>query len=98
MTNDVKEVLNERQGQHGDFSDNARITEALMGVVRGENAFEFLPPVMKTSLFMILHKVGRILSGDPTFEDHWTDIEGYSRLVREPWRRGRLSTEVILKD
>jgi hypothetical protein len=55
----------------------------LMSVVRGEDSFETLPPVMKTSLFMIMHKVGRILSGDSTFEDHWTDIEGYSRLVRE---------------
>lgn len=31
-------------------------------------------------LEMIAHKVGRILAGNPHFEDHWADIAGYARL------------------
>ena len=27
------------------------------------------------------HKIGRILNGDPDYQDSWTDIIGYTRLV-----------------
>ena len=29
---------------------------------------------------MILHKIGRILAGDPNHKDHWVDIAGYANL------------------
>lgn len=32
---------------------------------------------------MILHKCGRILSGDPNEPDHWRDIEGYARIANK---------------
>ena len=30
---------------------------------------------------MILHKVARILNGDPDYVDSWADIAGYAQLV-----------------
>ena len=30
---------------------------------------------------MIQHKIGRILNGDPNYDDNWRDICGYSQLV-----------------
>jgi len=30
---------------------------------------------------MIAHKIGRILNGDPDYQDSWHDIIGYARLV-----------------
>jgi hypothetical protein len=32
---------------------------------------------------MIIHKIGRIVTGNPDVPDHWLDIEGYARLVRD---------------
>lgn len=37
--------------------------------------------IMSESLDMILHKIGRIIAGDPTHADHWDDIAGYAKLV-----------------
>jgi hypothetical protein len=30
---------------------------------------------------MIVHKIGRILNGDPNYDDSWADIAGYAQLV-----------------
>ena len=30
---------------------------------------------------MIAHKMGRILNGDPSYIDSWTDIVGYAKLI-----------------
>ena len=35
----------------------------------------------KEALEMVVHKIGRILNGDPDYQDSWTDIIGYTRLV-----------------
>jgi hypothetical protein len=32
---------------------------------------------------MILHKLARVLSGNPDNADHWDDIGGYARLGRD---------------
>ena len=32
---------------------------------------------------MIVHKIARILAGDPNHADHWHDIAGYAILVEE---------------
>ena len=39
--------------------------------------------VVCEGLGMIMHKVGRIVNGDPTYDDSWIDIEGYSKITRE---------------
>jgi hypothetical protein len=32
---------------------------------------------------MIMHKVARILNGDPNYADNWIDIAGYATLVAD---------------
>ena len=32
---------------------------------------------------MIVHKIGRILNGDPEFHDSWHDIVGYAQLAAD---------------
>jgi hypothetical protein len=83
---DVADTLNERQKTHGDFTDNARVMQALKQIARSGNNWVGhieLTPVQREALDMILHKVGRIVTGDPNVPDHWLDIEGYARLARE---------------
>jgi len=40
-----------------------------------------LTPAQKESLEMTVHKIARILNGDPKYKDNWVDIEGYVHLV-----------------
>lgn len=39
-----------------------------------------LSPAHKEALEMIAHKIGRILNGDPNYDDSWHDIAGYAKL------------------
>jgi len=32
---------------------------------------------------MILHKIARIVNGDPDYTDSWHDIAGYAKLVED---------------
>lgn len=85
-------ILLERAKTHGDFTDHARITSKLKGViveevtaryVRGQPALSL---EMRESLDMICHKIGRILAGKSDTSDHWDDIAGYARLVADRCR------------
>jgi hypothetical protein len=35
------------------------------------------------ALEMIVHKIGRIVNGNPDKIDHWVDIAGYAKLVAD---------------
>ena len=35
------------------------------------------------ALEMIVHKIGRIVNGNPDKVDHWTDIAGYAKLIAD---------------
>ena len=85
MANDVDAVLAERGARYGKFIDHARITQNLKEVVlrfqleRGSS----LSDSQQEALDMILHKIGRILNGDPNYADSWVDIAGYAKLVAD---------------
>jgi len=32
---------------------------------------------------MVVHKIARILNGDPNYDDSWVDISGYTKLVAD---------------
>lgn len=77
------ELLQERQTTHGEFSDNARLGQALRDFWRGSDHWTMMPDVQKEALDMIACKLSRILSGQSTFADHWADIAGYAELAEK---------------
>lgn len=79
----TEEILADRQKTHGDFTDNARVMQKLKEVVMFEYGWCKLSLVQREALHMILHKVGRIVSGNPNEPDHWVDIQGYARLAQD---------------
>lgn len=79
----IEAILAERGKTHGDFTDNARVMQALKRIVHSEVGWDRLTDVQREALHMILHKVGRIISGNPNTHDHWDDIAGYAKLVSE---------------
>ena len=82
MTQNLDQILAERKTQHGDFSDNARIAQCLKNYVRNSMKSE-LNFVQQEAMDMILHKISRIMAGDPNHKDHWADIAGYALLVAD---------------
>lgn len=78
----VKQILAERSKTHGDFTDNARVMQALKKVVHNELGWTRLNDVQREAVHMILHKVGRIIS-NPNVHDHWDDIAGYAKLASD---------------
>jgi len=43
--------------------------------------WKYLKAEQRESLEMIANKIGRVLSGDSDFLDHWQDIAGYASLI-----------------
>ena len=78
----IQDTLNSRAKTHGSFIDNGFIMQTLKNVMRnhGKN-WQNLPLEQREALEMIQHKIGRILSGNPTEPDHWRDIAGYASLI-----------------
>lgn len=79
-------LLQERQKTHGEYAEHARCTQEIMRVLQAERNWSTLPDIMKESLHMFAHKMGRVLTGTPDVEDHWDDIAGYATLVAQRLR------------
>ena len=80
--NDIDKTLEERGSRYGTFTQHARITQELKQVMQNTRNWETkLDHDQKESLEMIVHKIGRILNGDPDYADSWVDIAGYAQLV-----------------
>lgn len=78
---DVDQILAERQKVHGEFSTHAQMAQTLKAVVLTSPNGARLTAAQMEGLDMILHKVARILNGNPNHKDHWDDIAGYATLV-----------------
>jgi hypothetical protein len=77
----IAQILEQRKSQHGDLLTQSTVSQGLKNVIRSTEKWGDLKTDQKESLEMIVHKIARILAGDPNFVDHWDDISGYSILV-----------------
>ncbi len=81
MSESVENILLERGKRYGMFDSHAALTQQLKRVMGESIGWDGLSDSQKESLEMIAHKIGRILNGDPSYQDSWDDIAGYARLV-----------------
>lgn len=92
MTDNVQDILNEREKTHGSFEVHALVTQDLKSTVQGlfdlsgpngapRSPWSQLSDTQRESIDMILHKIGRIMAGNPDHKDHWDDIAGYATLI-----------------
>lgn len=77
----INTTLAERGSRYGDFATHANITQRLKDTMRDTPNWDILNPGQRESLEMVAHKIGRILNGDPNYDDSWVDIAGYATLV-----------------
>jgi len=81
----VDNVLSDRAKDYGKFIEGAEIMQMLKRMVHGyiEKRQTPLAFDQREAIDMIIHKMGRIINGNPDKVDHWTDIAGYATLVAE---------------
>ena len=81
MSSNIQETLAERGSRYGKFAEHANITQRIKYIMQYTQNWNELQEDQKESLEMIAHKIGRILNGDPDYDDSWVDIAGYATLV-----------------
>jgi hypothetical protein len=84
-TDNVTQILTERGNRYGAFVGHAAITQDLKLTIARHLAHrqKVLANDQQESLDMICHKIGRIVNGDPDYDDSWVDIAGYAKLVAD---------------
>ena len=92
--------LNQRAKTHGDFSEFAITARLLKGNValRLKQNQKALNDTQSEALDMILHKIARIINGNPNEIDHWRDIAGYAELVVRELERHNTQNWSIIKE
>ena len=78
----IDDTLRERGERYGTFQEHARVTQAMKAAACSATGYA-LNPSQAEAIDMILHKVGRIVCGDPDYIDSWHDIIGYAKLVED---------------
>ena len=81
FTTTAEALITERGNRYGKFKDGAEIMRSLKRVMHDTEGWGNLTASQKEALDMIQHKIGRILNGDPTYDDSWKDIAGYATLI-----------------
>lgn len=77
----VDAILNERGSRYGPFTGHADVTQKIKHAMSRGASWHKLAPDQKEALEMVAHKIGRIVNGDPNYDDSWVDIVGYVQLV-----------------
>jgi len=88
----VDAILAERGSRYGTFVGHAEVTQDLKDTLKRhlDQRGKLLAADQQEALDMICHKIGRIINGDPNYDDSWVDIAGYAKLVAD-----RLKGKVI---
>lgn len=84
MTN-VNDTLKQRGSRYGAFNENAEVTMRLWDICNeyfasGSGHFT---ASHRLATFMIVNKLGRMLTGDPNYGDNPHDIAGYATLLEQ---------------
>jgi hypothetical protein len=81
----VDTVLDSRAKDYGKFIEGAEIMQMLKRLVHNyiEDRQTPLAFDQREAIDMIIHKLGRIINGNPDKVDHWVDIAGYAKLVAD---------------
>lgn len=82
---DIDETLDARAQDYGKFKDGAALMQGMKRLLADHAAKhgKTFTDDQWEALEMIVHKMGRIVNGNPDKVDHWVDIAGYAKLVAD---------------
>lgn len=81
----VDETLDERAQDYGKFKDGAELMQGIKRLL-ADHALQHNKTFADDqweALEMIVHKMARIVNGNPDKVDHWVDIAGYAKLIAD---------------
>jgi hypothetical protein len=81
----IDQTIDERALDYGKFKDSAALMQSIKRLLadharRHDKTFA---DDQWEALEMIVHKMARIVNGNPDKVDHWVDIAGYAKLVAD---------------
>lgn len=77
----VKEVLNEREKTHGNFTEQALTAQSLKYILSVTPNWHDMPGYMREALELVCTKMARMGHGNWQEVDHPRDISGYAELI-----------------
>jgi hypothetical protein len=80
-TESIEDTLAQRGARYGSFETQAVYAESINNVYEASPNWRIMNQDSKEALRIIANKIGRILNGDPEYDDNWRDIAGYATLV-----------------
>jgi hypothetical protein len=82
---DVNAILNARAVNYGTFKDGAALMQAIKRTMAAHAAKhdKTFADDQWEALEMIVHKMGRIVNGNPDCADSWRDVAGYATLIAD---------------
>jgi hypothetical protein len=82
---EVDAILDSRAKDYGKFIEGAEIMQMLKRLVHNyiEKRDTPLAFDQREAIDMIIHKLGRIINGNPDKVDSWRDVAGYATLVAD---------------
>jgi hypothetical protein len=82
---DVNSILNVRAENYGKFKDGAALMQSIKRAMSEHAARhnKTFADDQWEALEMIVHKMARIVNGNPDVVDHWVDIAGYATLIAD---------------
>jgi len=85
METNVDRVLDSRAKDYGRFKDGAALMQGMKRLMSDHARVhdKTFADDQWEALEMIVHKIARIINGNPDKVDHWVDIAGYATLVAE---------------
>lgn len=83
---EIGKILDARGAEYGDFTDQAVVAQELKRVVRGARSWDGMSAYQKEAVEMILHKISRMVNGNPLNLDTIDDIIGYAKLIGDRHR------------
>ena len=81
----IDQTLDERAQDYGKFKDGAALMQGIKRLL-ADHALRHNKTFADDqweALEMIVHKMARIVNGNPDKVDHWVDIAGYAKLIAD---------------
>jgi len=78
--NSIDDTLAARATNYGDYAEGSRVGQNILNAMKDSTGWERLADDQKESLYMIAHKIRRIVNGNAEHYDSWHDIAGYAQL------------------
>lgn len=78
---ELNEVIQQRRGRYGPLIESGEVAMKLEDYLRSLPGWERLAYDQREALAMVMHKISRIMCGDPNYDDSWVDIAGYVQNV-----------------